>query len=201
MLEGLSSLLTELEGSMRRLFVLAAIFCLSLLAIGSVQADLLVTNGAVHQFDEQTGELLSIWEVPPGADLKGGVTVGPDANVYVGDQAAGGVFRFDGATGDLIDTFVQPGSGGMSAAKCLAFGPDGNLYVSFDYSILRSAEAQGTSSTYLLLTQRHKARVIPLSSGRMGISTPDVGTIRSTALMEAQALSLMSSPRLTNPVT
>jgi outer membrane protein assembly factor BamB len=118
---------------------LAIVFVLiSLLVVGSAQADLLVTSpGGVHQFDAQTGELLDVWEVPPGANLIGGVTVGPDGNVYVGDQATLSVIRYDGASGTLIDTFVQPGSGGMTGVKDLSFGPDGNLYVSNDYNIFR----------------------------------------------------------------
>jgi hypothetical protein len=39
------------------------------------------------------------------------------------------VLRYDGKTGDFIDVFVAPGSGGLDFAAELSFGPDGNLYV------------------------------------------------------------------------
>ncbi|HEX5036050.1 MAG TPA: Calx-beta domain-containing protein [bacterium] len=54
---------------------------------------------------------------------------GPDGNLYVSDSAKDSVFRFDGTTGALIDTFVTAGAGGLSAPGGLDFGPDGNLYV------------------------------------------------------------------------
>ena len=40
------------------------------------------------------------------------------------------MLRYDAATGAFIDEFVVAGSGGIIEADGLAFGPDGNLYVS-----------------------------------------------------------------------
>lgn len=40
------------------------------------------------------------------------------------------VLRYDGVTGSFVDTFVPSGSGGLNSPFDLAFGPDGNLYVS-----------------------------------------------------------------------
>ncbi len=118
--------------------LITVIGSISLLVGGSAQADLLVTSpGGVHQFDEQTGALLDIWEVPVGANLVGGITVGSDGIVYVGDGATASVIRYNGETGAIIDTFVESGSGGMLGVKDLNFGPDGNLYVSVDSSIYR----------------------------------------------------------------
>src|SRR5947209_339168 len=41
-----------------------------------------------------------------------------------------GVLRYAETTGAFIDSFVGPGSGGLARSQGLAFGPDGNLYVS-----------------------------------------------------------------------
>ncbi len=38
------------------------------------------------------------------------------------------ILRYDGMTGDFIDTFAS--GGGSAGASDVAFGPDGNLYVS-----------------------------------------------------------------------
>lgn len=64
--------------------------------------------------------------------IPGGSTFGPDGNFYDGDYLVNGasIRRYDGQTGAFIDTFVPPGSGGLSKASRELFGPDGNLYVS-----------------------------------------------------------------------
>src|SRR5437868_3680468 len=40
------------------------------------------------------------------------------------------VLRYDGVTGNFVDAFVPPGSGGLVQPNGLRYGPDGNLYVS-----------------------------------------------------------------------
>jgi streptogramin lyase len=57
----------------------------------------------------------------------GWLIFGPDRNLYV--TSSGGVLRFSGTTGEFIDAFVSPGSGGLTGPRGLVFGPDGNLYV------------------------------------------------------------------------
>jgi hypothetical protein len=65
-----------------------------------------------------------------------GVAFGADGNLYVSDNASEGtvhapsqVLKFDGTTGGFLGTYVAAGSGGLTEAGGLAFGPDGNLYV------------------------------------------------------------------------
>jgi sugar lactone lactonase YvrE len=65
-----------------------------------------------------------------------GIAVGPDGNVYVSSAAQGTVFRYDGSTGNPLPAtgqtgavFIPKGSGGLSDAHDVAFGPDGNVYV------------------------------------------------------------------------
>src|SRR5438105_13346895 len=57
------------------------------------------------------------------------------ADLFVGDKDSSGncVFRYNEMTGDFIDVFILPGSGGLSSPRGLLLGPDGNLFVnSFD---------------------------------------------------------------------
>jgi DNA-binding beta-propeller fold protein YncE len=52
--------------------------------------------------------------------------------LLVSEAANNTVERYDGTTGQLIDTFVTSGSGGLQSPRGLGYGPDGNLYVSQD---------------------------------------------------------------------
>lgn len=73
-----------------------------------------------------------------------GLVVGPDGHLYV-SRICSSVSRHDGATGDLIDTFVPEGSGGLIDPNHLVFGSDGHLYVSSsgNNSVLRYDGATG----------------------------------------------------------
>jgi DNA-binding beta-propeller fold protein YncE len=66
-----------------------------------------------------------------GLSSPGGITLGPDGNVYVASTGTTSVIRYT-ASGQLLGTFVSQGSGGLAyfdGVGQLAFGPDGNLYV------------------------------------------------------------------------
>ena len=110
-------------------------------------------NNVLH-FDGNTGNYLGEF-IPPGS---GGlfnpdqIVFGPDGNgddksdIYVasgedpgnsGEPTASAVLRYDGITGAFIDKFVGDNpntaadeTGGLSRPYGLAFGPDGNFYVS-----------------------------------------------------------------------
>jgi glucose/arabinose dehydrogenase len=61
-----------------------------------------------------------------------GKAFGPDNNLYLAtadfyDVTA--ILRYDGKTGTPLGVFVADGSGGFKGPTCIAFGPDGNLYV------------------------------------------------------------------------
>jgi hypothetical protein len=64
-----------------------------------------------------------------------GITYGPDGNVYVSALSGSAVYRYDPsgnplpASGQTGAVFIPPGSGGLSFARDIAFGPDGYLYV------------------------------------------------------------------------
>jgi len=69
------------------------------------------------------------------------IVYGPDGNLYLLDEQniddkgccvsdnAYAVLRYDGTSGDFMDTFVSPGSSDLNEAKDMIFGPDGNLYI------------------------------------------------------------------------
>ena len=49
------------------------------------------------------------------------VRFGPDGNLYVDSRRNSRVLRFDGATGEFIDTFVPQGTGGLNAPNSMLF--------------------------------------------------------------------------------
>jgi len=61
---------------------------------------------------------------------------GPDGNgdgaqdLYVASADGNEILRFDGTSGDFLDSFVTVNSGGLLSPGDIVFGPDGNLYVS-----------------------------------------------------------------------
>ena len=81
----------------------------------------------------------------PGPSLTGGPTLsgpvqavsGPDGNIYVTSIGSGEILRYNGQTYTYIDTFVSgiahDSSGGFAVGPLgLAFGPNGDLYISND---------------------------------------------------------------------
>ena len=59
-----------------------------------------------------------------GLDLPVGLTFGPDGNLYVAGAATpqtAGVFRYNGTTGEFINTFVGPGDGRTTGPRALQF--------------------------------------------------------------------------------
>src|SRR5208283_4701468 len=58
-----------------------------------------------------------------------GLTFGPDGNLYVADNVANSILRYNGTTGTSMGTFASTGWDPTS----VRFGPDHNLYVSVFY--------------------------------------------------------------------
>jgi DNA-binding beta-propeller fold protein YncE len=111
------------------------------------QSDLLVSswrNGALLEYNGTTGAFVNAL-IPFGGVLEpGGVTFGPDGNIYLSDFSL--VLRLNGSTGALMGAFVPSGYGGLKDATYLVFGPDGNLYVSdFDASNVKRYNGQSGS--------------------------------------------------------
>ncbi|HJZ49682.1 MAG TPA: hypothetical protein VKE41_21040, partial [Roseiflexaceae bacterium] len=49
------------------------------------------------------------------------LSFGPDGNLYVLSEGSNAVLRYNGATGDFVDTFVPSGRGGLNAPSSLLF--------------------------------------------------------------------------------
>lgn len=108
-------------------------------------SSVLPSNG-VLRYDAATDETNIFIPQENAPAIPGGLTIGADNNLYVGDfSPVGSIRRYNSQTGSLIDVFVSPGSGGLSQASRLAYGPDSNLYVtSFGSdSILRFDSSTG----------------------------------------------------------
>jgi glucose/arabinose dehydrogenase len=82
--------------------------------------------------------------------------------LYVAAEGSNDVVRYDATTGAFVDVFVPPGSGGISGAFGLTFGPDGNLYVSGRTSN-NAVKYDGSTGAYL-------GTFVPSGSG--GLSFP-----------------------------
>jgi len=104
--------------------------------------DLLVLDyeRGVLRFDGNSGLFMKVL-VPAGDDLATptGLAVGPDGNLYVSSRDANVVIRYDGTTGNYVDTFVSPGAQALNGPMGLTFGNDGNLYVAscYDHRVVR----------------------------------------------------------------
>lgn len=68
--------------------------------------------------DALTGTL-SDFVAPNDAPGVRDIAFGPDSNLYV--LANNGVARYDGSSGDFIDTFIASGSGGLTEARYFVF--------------------------------------------------------------------------------
>jgi sugar lactone lactonase YvrE len=91
----------------------------------------------VFRFDNAGNKLPN--DIPShsaGLTYPTGIAVGPDGNIYVSSQATGSILFYDGQSGAPLPSPQPGGPDGLfafletAAPAQLAFGPDGNLYVS-----------------------------------------------------------------------
>jgi sugar lactone lactonase YvrE len=97
-------------------------------------------DSAIYQFNTTTGALMNTLVAPNSQTTlqnPAGITVGPDGNLYVSSQGNDSIVEYKLTTHSL-STFIPSGAlstiatsngDGVFGPAGLAFGPDGNLYV------------------------------------------------------------------------
>lgn len=96
-----------------------------------------LTTNSIFRYDGKTGSFKDVFVTSGSGGLVSphDPTFGPDGNLYVFSNSNNfsgtpQILRYDGTSGDFIDVFVDTGSNGFTNGIQMAFGPDGNLYVS-----------------------------------------------------------------------
>ena len=107
-------------------------------SVPALTRDVFSPDSGVARYRASKGTLLDVFAWVDRVRDHKAIAFGPDGNLYVGafrhPQYLGPawdpqIWRFNGTTGAFIDSFVPIGSGGLTGAVDLAFGPDGHLYV------------------------------------------------------------------------
>ena len=106
-----------------------------------------VAGNAVRRYNGSTGAFIDSF-VPAGA---GGLRVpvalvfGPDGNLYVAEAGAALIRRYNGTTGAYMGVFTSGGGNPAVTQEWLtvhypsglAFGPDGNLFVADEFTVVK----------------------------------------------------------------
>ncbi len=97
-------------------------------------------NDQILRYDGTTGAFIDAFIAPGTKGLAVGVldypvdqAIGPDGNLYVSSQLNDSILRFDRVTGQFIDVFVPPGTGGLDGPSGIKFHA-GDLFVAGRFS-------------------------------------------------------------------
>lgn len=116
-------------------------FAFLTLTAPSSQAAMLVSsvrNSSILRYNDKTGEFIDTL-VPSGSgglNAPSGMLIGPDGLLYVISIRTDSVLRYNPRTGAFIDTFISDKE--LDFAEDLAFGVDGNFYLSSSISTNQS---------------------------------------------------------------
>jgi DNA-binding beta-propeller fold protein YncE len=126
-------------------------------------------SDSVMRYDGATGAFLDTFvdSASGGLSVPIDLAFGPDGNLYVNSRSqlntpggvAGEILRFDGQTGDFIDSFVPPGSGNLGLPTGgLTFDPQPTAVVPEAGSFIAWTLAFGTIGL-LTMRRRRKSQV------------------------------------------
>jgi outer membrane protein assembly factor BamB len=100
--------------------------------------------GAVFQFNTSPPSPFIPFNAPGDLTVPVGMTFGPNGNLYVGSvvlpfdhPTRGQILEYNGSTGAFINTFVSPGSGGLSSPTSLIFAGASLLVSGGQQGVLR----------------------------------------------------------------
>jgi streptogramin lyase len=119
-------------------------------------------QGGILRYNGSTGAFIDKF-VPAGSGGlidACGLTLGPDANLYVSDFLANVVRRYNGTTGASMGVFTTGYS--LAAPVTPVFGPDGNLYVADEVNIVKF---NGTTGAFISVF---------VAAGSGGLSGPTI---------------------------
>lgn len=86
-------------------------------------------SNSLARYSAVNGSYVNDMAAPGSVNLPYDMEFGPDGHIYVVEAGDDDVLKYDRTTGALLGVFVSAGSGGLSAPRALAFGPNGNLFV------------------------------------------------------------------------
>jgi len=95
-------------------------------------------SNSIHRFDGRSGAPLGDFTPTDMLDAPRTVVFAGD-RLYIANEGSDEVLRFDAATGDFVDVFVEAGAGGLDAPGGMVFDPEGVLHVASvnDDTVLR----------------------------------------------------------------
>jgi hypothetical protein len=92
---------------------------------------LYVSSTATNQilrYDAHTGAFVDVYATLTTTGGVTGIVVGPDGAIYASTRFNNSIVRITNG-GSTIETFIQPGAGGLNRTGGIIFGPNGNAYV------------------------------------------------------------------------
>jgi DNA-binding beta-propeller fold protein YncE len=90
-----------------------------------------IVDNDVIEFDVASGARVRTYtQACPNLPFPFDLALGPDARLYVSCTLNHSIEHFDATSGAALGSFVIAGFGGLQSPRSLAFGPNGNLFVS-----------------------------------------------------------------------
>ncbi len=172
---------------------------LATLANASSSSLLYVGDGSgssdVVNIFNSTGSLIGTAAPPGGFDFPTGIALGPNGNIFIGNESSGSnaeVYEFNGTT---LTPFIPytSGPGSLGIPTGLAFGPDQNLYVADQQQNLVN-EYNGTTGAFI-------ATIIPSASSLLSPEGLAFGPNGNLYIADGNGIEEWNGATLTNFAT